>query len=370
MSSHCAYHEAVVSPPTAGARSRIRIIALLSALALSAGTSVHPAPNLTEYPNSMAATGDSITRAYNTGTVPFSDAIGNSWSTGARTSVQSHYSRILSGEPAIVGWNFNDAVSGAKIAGLEAQVRKVNDQKVAYVTILIGANDLCTGTVQAMTSVADFRFQLERAMAALSAGSPRARIYVVSIPNVYRLWRIFKDDLVARLAWRSLDICQSLLARPRSTNPSDVARRAAVRQRAIDFNEQLAEVCALYIHCRFDQYALFADRFGPDEVSRRDYFHPSLQGQARLAQLTWGATFDFTDQLAPITTASTAAVEGGTLVSLDATDDVDVAGIEYRLNLGAWQRYEGPFVLPPGGNIRFRAVDVNGNTETTQSLTA
>jgi hypothetical protein len=143
-----------------------------------------------------------------------------------------------------------------------------------------------------------------------------------------------------------------------------------VRQRAIDFNEQLAEVCALYIHCRFDQYALFADRFGPDEVSRRDYFHPSLQGQARLAQLTWGATFDFTDQLAPITTASTAAVEGGTLVSLDATDDVDVAGIEYRLNLGAWQRYEGPFVLPPGGNIRFRAVDVNGNTETTQSLTA
>jgi hypothetical protein len=47
-----------------------------------------------------------------------------------------------------------------------------------------------------------------------------------------------------------------------------------------------------------------------------------------------------------------------------------VAGIEYRLNLGAFQRYMGPFVLAAGGNIRFRAVDVNGNIEATQSLTA
>jgi lysophospholipase L1-like esterase len=318
----------------------------------------------------MAATGDSITRAYNTGALPFSDAIGNSWSTGDRTSVQSHYRRILPAEPAIAGRNFNDAVTGAKMAGLLAQVREVNDQQVAYVTILIGANDLCTRTVQGMTSVVDFRSQLDRALAALSVGSPRARIYVVSIPNVYRLWLILKDDLMARLTWRTLDVCQSLLERPRSTDPSDVARRAAVRQRAIDFNAQLAEGCALYIHCRFDRNAVFTDRFGPKDVSTRDYFHPSLQGQTRLAQTTWTATFDFTDQIPPITTASTSFANGGTLVSLDATDDVGVAGIEFRLNLGPWQRYEDPFVLAPGSNIRFRAVDVNGNSETTQSLTA
>jgi hypothetical protein len=71
-----------------------------------------------------------------------------------------------------------------------------------------------------------------------------------------------------------------------------------------------------------------------------------------------------------VTTANTGVVEGGSLVSLEATDDMGVAGIEYRLNLGAFQRYTAPFVLAAGSNIRFRAVDVNGNIEATQSLTA
>jgi hypothetical protein len=38
------------------------------------------------YPNSMASLGDSITRAYNTGSFPFTDAIANSWSTGTSTN--------------------------------------------------------------------------------------------------------------------------------------------------------------------------------------------------------------------------------------------------------------------------------------------
>jgi lysophospholipase L1-like esterase len=348
----------------------IKTVALVTILGLHAISSVQATPNLTGYPNSMAATGDSITRAYNTGTLPFSDAAGNSWSTGTRVSVESHYSRILVAQPAIFGRNYNDAVSGAKMAGLQSQVQRVNDRGVAYVTILMGANDVCARTVAGMTSVADFRSQFERAMAALSAGSPRAHIYVVSIPDVYHLWVIFKDNLLARVAWRTLDVCQSLLQDPRSTDASDVMRRLTVRRRTIDFNVQLAEVCAMYIHCRFDQDAVFSEPFQAEDVSRRDYFHPSLRGQQRLARVTWSVTFDFTDQIPPVTTASTAAAEGGSLVTLEATDDVGVAGIEYRLNLGAFQRYMGPFVLTAGSNIRFRAVDVNGNTEATQSLTA
>ena len=226
----------------------IKTVALVTILVLPAVTSVQATPNLTGYPNSLAATGDSITRAYNTGTLPFSDAPGNSWSTGTRASVESHYVRIRVAQPTIFGRNYNQAVSGAKMAGLASQMQQVNDRGVAYVTILMGANDLCTRTVAAMTSVADFRSQFERAMAALSAGSPRARIYVVSIPDVFRLWAILKDNVLARAAWRTLGICQSLLWRPRSTDSSDVMRRMTVRQRNIEFNVQLAVVCATYIH--------------------------------------------------------------------------------------------------------------------------
>ncbi len=349
--------------------TRRSLSGILAGFLFLGGVSAAPPPNLTGYPNSMASLGDSITRAFNTDRLPFTDAPGNSWSTGTRSSVESHYLRILAAEPAIRGRNLNDAVSGARMTGLDAQVMAVNEQNVAYVTILMGANDLCTRSVAAMTSIADFRSQFERAMASLSAGSPRARIYVVSIPDVYRLWITSKDNFLARLAWRSLDVCQSLLAHPRSGDASDVTRRMTVRQRNIDFNVQLAEVCAMYVHCRFDQNAVFSDPFQAEDVSRRDYFHPSLRGQQRLAQVTWRATFDFSDLIPPVTAARTAVVEGGTLVSLEAGDDVGVAGIEYRLNLGIFQRYAGPFVLAAGGSIRFRAVDVNGNTEATQSLT-
>lgn len=359
----------MASRRTWSARLGYGIAALATITAILAVMPAAAAPNLSGYPNSMAATGDSISRAYNTGTWPFSDAPGNSWSTGGAASVQSHYRRIMGAEPSISGHAYNDAVSGAKMAGLLAQVDRVNDQAVAYVTILIGANDVCTPTVGAMTSVADFRSQFERAMAALSAGSPRARIFVASIPDVYRLWLVFKGDVFARFAWRTFDVCRSLLARPRSTEPDDVARRSAVLQRTIDFNQQLAEVCAMYIHCRFDDDAVFNDAFQPNDVSTRDYFHPSLPGQERLALVTWGATFDFTDQTPPVTTASAVVTGGGTTVSLQAVDDVGVAGIEDRLDLGPWQPYTAPIPLAKGSGIRFRAVDVNGNTEATQALT-
>jgi lysophospholipase L1-like esterase len=329
-----------------------------------------PAPNLTGYPNSIGALGDSITRAYNTGTPPFTDAPGNSWSTGTRSSVESHYLRILDVASAIFQRTFNNAVTGAKVADLDAQVAAVNDQAVAYVTILIGANDLCTRAVERMTSVSAFRTEFEHAMAMLSAGSPRARLYVASIPNVHRLWFLLHDNLFARTAWRTLGICQSLLEDPRSTDADDVARRRAVRERNIAFNKVLDDVCALYIHCRFDEGVVFNDPFTSDDVSNRDYFHPSIRGQARLARVTWSASFDFTDQTPPISTTITIPTEGGLSVSLEATDDVGVAGIEYRLNLGPWQRYTGPFLLSTGSNIRFRAVDVNGNTEATRVLAA
>lgn len=339
-------------------------------LAVVAAFAAAPAPNLSGYPNSIAALGDSITRAYNTGTIPFTDASDNSWSTGSRSSVRSHYLRVLEAESAISDRNFNEARSGAKVRDLDAQAAAVNDRAVAYVTILIGANDLCTRTVAGMTSVETFRTELEEAIGVLSAGSPRTRIFVVSIPNVYRLWVILKDNALARTAWRTFDTCQSLLEDPRSTDADDVARRRAVRQRNIAFNAVLEDVCARYIHCRFDDDAVFTDPFTPDHVAKRDYFHPSLEGQERLARVTWAATFDFTDAIPPVSSAAMSPVEGGAVVTLTATDDVGVAGIEYRLNLGAWQRYSGAFLLQSGDSIRFRAVDVNGNTEATHVLAA
>jgi hypothetical protein len=139
----------------------------------------------------------------------------------------------------------------------------------------------------------------------------------------------------------------------------------------VDDNAAIAQTCAQYIHCRFDNGAAFNLQFTTTDVSTRDYFHPSVSGQAKAAATAWTATFDFTDQVAPVSTATTAPDPlGGTDVTLSASDDVGVAGIEYRVDAAtAWTRYTGPVTLAAGSTITWRSVDVNGNIEATQSLT-
>lgn len=327
------------------------------------------APAAAGWPSSMASTGDSITRAYNTGSIAFTDAPANSWSTGTNASVVSHYSRILAANPAINGHNNNDAVTGAKMVDLNGQMSTVVSQHVDYVTVLMGANDACRPTEAEMTDVATYRAQFQAALNTLSAGSPDARVYVLSVPDVYNLWFILKDNASARSTWSLFGICQSMLANPLSTAQADIDRRNRVRQRVVDFNTQLAQVCATNIHCRFDNNTVFNTSFVPSDITTRDYFHPSIAGQTKLATYTYAAGFNFTDAVPPSTYALIAEWPPNT-VGFAAVDNVGVAGIEYSLNNGPNTRYiSTPITLNPGDTLAYRAVDVNGNVETWHTLT-
>ena len=262
--------------------------AVASALLLTALAT--PAAAAT-YPNSMASTGDSITRAFNTGFFAFTDAPANSWSTGTNSIVNSHYRRLLALHPSIYRKNYNDARSGAKMADLAGQVATAVSQKVDYVTVLMGGNDVCASSVDTMTPVQTFHDQFQTAMQSLIAGLPKVRVFVASIPDAYRLWELLHDNSTAVFVWSAFGICQSLLANPQSMDQADVDRRAAVRQRNIDFNTQLASVCAAYAQCRYDGGAVFGYAFTTADVSSRDYFHPSLTGQAHLAAVTWSVGY-------------------------------------------------------------------------------
>ncbi len=347
-------------------RGRVFVAAAIVGVIVTAGASA--SPEKVGYPNSIASTGDSITRAFNTGLIPFTDAPSNSWSTGSSSTVNSHYRRILAANPLILGHASNRAKSGAKMVDLPGQATAVVGDASEYVTILMGANDVCTSSESTMTPVSQFRAELDDALRTLSLGLPDARIYVVSIPDVYRLWYLLKDNFWARVTWSTAGICQSMLARPTSTAQADVDRRQRVRQRNIDFNTQLAQGCALYVHCRFDGNAVFNTAFTTNDVSTRDYFHPSLAGQTKLASVTWAAGFDFTDAVAPASTRTTTPTATGTDVTLSATDNDAVSGIEYKLGDAAYGRYTGTVSVPGGTTLTYRAVDVNGNTEASHSF--
>jgi lysophospholipase L1-like esterase len=348
---------------------RCSIAVLAAAVSLVAAAPAGADPASVGYPDSIASTGDSITRAFNTCWFPFVDCPSNSWSTGTSSTVNSHYFRIRAQNAAILGHNYNDAKTGAKMADLNGQAALAVAQNAEYVTILMGANDVCTSSEATMTPVATVRAQLQQALDTLSRGLPNTRIFVSSIPNIYWLWSILHTNLSAVLTWQAFGICQSMLANPLSTAEADVDRRARVQQRNVADNGAIAAVCAQYVHCRFDGGAAYAIRFTTADVSTRDYFHPSVAGQAKAAAVSWGATFDFGDQVPPTSTAATAPdPNGGTDVTLSATDNVAVAGIEYRLGGTTWTRYNGPLVVPAGATLTWRAVDVNGDIEATHTL--
>ena len=266
--------------------------ALLATVVLSGllTTGVAAAETPLPLPTSMAAVGDSISQAASSAGTLGADAPQNSWSTGTSTAVNSHYLRLLAAGAQIAGRNHNFAVSGARVDGLAGQMQGAAAIQPGYLTVEIGGNDICTDTTAQMTSVADFRARFEAAMAVIAAGSPATRILVASIPDAHQLWALYKDDFFARFIWSVAGICQSLLANPTSTQAVDVARRQEVRQRNIDFNTQLAEVCAAYVMCRFDANAVFNTVYTRADVAG-DYFHPSVSGQAKLAAGTWAVGY-------------------------------------------------------------------------------
>jgi lysophospholipase L1-like esterase len=235
-------------------------------------------------PGSIAAIGDSITRATDV-CCWYGDHPAQSWSTGDGVSdgISSHYERLLALNPDISGHNYNDSRAGAKMRDAEGQAQTAVAQQADYVTILMGANDVCTSSPSTMTSVADFRAQFTAAMDALAAGLPAgAHVFVSSIPNVYQLWKLLHGNSTARYIWWAARICQSMLA-PYNTELD----RRFVLAREQAFNQVLADVCGQYPICRFDGGAVFTYQFRTSHVSTLDYFHPSLSGQATLATITW-----------------------------------------------------------------------------------
>ncbi len=259
----------------------------ISGAAVLAFASAPPAAAAVALPNSMASTGDSITRAFDIDALHvLQDSPQYSWSTGYSTSINSHYRRILAANPGISGHEYNDAKTGAKMDALDGQLKTAAGQNVDYVTVLMGANDVCTSSISTMTPTATFQSQFQQAMADFTAANPHANIFVSSIPNIYELWSVLHTNSSAETAWNLYGICQSML------NPANTEadRQTVVAQEQAD-NQVLANVCAAYAQCKWDGYATYNFNFPASDVSTVDYFHPNLAGQNALASTTWSAGY-------------------------------------------------------------------------------
>jgi lysophospholipase L1-like esterase len=231
------------------------------------------------WPHSLAAIGDSITRAV------FADNTINglgdgqpwhSWATGydGGDVVLSHYERIAAQNPAFFA-NYNNAVSGARMDDFLAQANLTVLQNPDYILVFLGHNDLCRSSSAAIPSDASFEAWFRQGLDALLAGLPDKKIVVLEIIDVAQLWDCCSGDFGCRLAWWLYTPCEVVTA-------GSSTDRATVRARTIGFNNILRQVCA-------EKGVMFEDRifeqtFVRSDVSEVDCFHPSARGQRKLAE--------------------------------------------------------------------------------------
>ncbi len=252
----------------------------------SARPSPKPTPLWDRSPRSVAAVGDSITRGFDACDV-LSDCPEASWATGTSAEVDSLAVRLL-GRTGAARRSWNYAVTGARMADLPGQMARAVRQRPQLVTVMVGANDACRSTPSAMTEVSAFRADFEDALRRLRKALPTAQVFVASVPDLKRLWSEGRTSPVGRQVWK-LGICPSMLGDADRLDAEAELRRDTVQKRVEDYNKVLAEVCAEDERCRHDGGAVYDYRFGTAQLSRWDYFHPSVNGQARLAEIAYRA---------------------------------------------------------------------------------
>ncbi|MFE0099985.1 SGNH/GDSL hydrolase family protein [Streptomyces sp. NPDC059009] len=253
------------------------------------GSSAHrpspkPTPTWDTSPRSVAAVGDSITRGFDACSV-LSDCPEVSWATGSDAGVKSLAVRLLGKDRAAKhSWNY--ARTGARMSDLTGQVEQAAAKRPELLTVMAGANDACRSSADQMTSVSEFRADFEDALRALRRELPRTQVYVASVPDLKRLWSQGRANPLGKQVWK-LGICSSMLADADAMDAGATQRRASVQDRVVAYNKVLKDVCAKDKRCRYDGGAVFDYRFDGDQLSHWDWFHPSKDGQSRLAALAY-----------------------------------------------------------------------------------
>lgn len=280
-----------------------------------------PAPSESRYPplpGLLGAIGDSISVGYNAVPTIFGAQPSHSWvfGTDPNDGILSHLERLrqLGARPAVepaarAGARMSDIVRQATLVVESAS--RLPRGETAYVTIELGANDLCRDEPSLMTDPATFAAELRAGLDVLRngtttdggrvAGLPRGSlILVLSVPDVLRLRRLVVSDPLALAIHVRFGQCRAAVDPGRTA-----AELRVVAARIAAFDRALRDACAAIqsrdgpsgrLSCRDDQAGDPADSFTGApltliDLSRLDYFHPSLEGQSRIADGSWAAGY-------------------------------------------------------------------------------
>ena len=222
--------------------------------------------------------GDSISTGFNSRNI--GDNRDLNWGTGVAPEIDSHLKKMKT--MGFIVHGYNNAKAGAKINDFKVQIDSVISNKADYVTITLGANDLCSWPANHQNQLEDFKQKFESELKRAIQLSPGIRFIISPVPNLFNLWEISRHQNQCQHRWDLFNICSPLLSSKRT-----LEERYAFTRRWEDLNNTLKEISS-----KFRDQVLFAEdvvdtTFAIDHISAIDCFHPSLAGQNLLANITW-----------------------------------------------------------------------------------
>lgn len=227
----------------------------------------------------LGAIGDSITVACNAASL--GDNPGLSWSTGTDNRVNSHLKKLAIWLKSDVQ-GVNLAKTGARVGDLGSQVASLVSHMPDFVTVEIGANDLCAWKEDYAAKILQFGIELRSNISKLIENNPKVRILLASIPDIYGLWEIGSRRSECQLRWDLLGFCSPLLSSNTTTQD-----RAAFVERWRIVNNTIASVADSFPQNVVFNSAVASARISREHMSSIDCFHPSIQGQNLLSERAW-----------------------------------------------------------------------------------
>lgn len=295
-------------------RLRSRTLAACAGALLAVGCG-GGAPPVSSTASRLSGIGDSIMQGYDAGGCGFSfcgEQPDYSFAQGTQPATSSVYSRYRALGLLAEGKQFVSA-SGAEMVNdalVQAQAACALAQKPDRILFLLGGNDVCNrASVADLYPVAAFRAALKSALDALGApacGLPAGSwVHVLSVPRVDKL----RAAGLAKDASSSLPVCQALWSAisictivTRETNEAVLAQiGAAIDAYNVALAAAVADADAAHggpggVRFTTDWKGPPATSpgtsvgsyvFGAADVSDIDCFHPSIEGQRKLACIAW-----------------------------------------------------------------------------------
>lgn len=228
----------------------------------------------------MVAMGDSITRAMDA--EHLFDNPEYSWATGDKKNFPSHRKFIETTFSRTVRTR-NVSKSGASTGDLTRQLGELQKEtKVDYVTILLGANDICGWSDDFEKDLVNYKNRMTSAVKTILGKYSNAKILIGAIPDMYRLWELAHVQPKCVNVWNQYGICQDLLA----TNLTE-ADRQRFMLRWSGVNEALADISKEFTDNVKFVSELSSGTFGNEHISSIDCFHPSVEGQKFFSEIAW-----------------------------------------------------------------------------------